>query len=129
MVMVKGKSTLFADILASVSKTATARISNLIACRRAFVTGYINYLNYIRVVLIAAHSKLNTLCQNRSFFIYAATHCRLIARNDYCGYIKQILLKCSLPFLFCDLTQHLVFKVLNLRVKFSKLFHSKNHSY
>ena len=47
MIVVKGNGTAFADILASVSKAASAGLGDLIAAHGAFIAGNIDNLNNI----------------------------------------------------------------------------------
>ena len=85
------------------SKASAAVIGYFIAANGTLVTGNFDYLNYIRVVFIAAHSELYTLTEDGSFFIYTAAHRRLVTGDELFRNIYNILKKLILPRQACHL--------------------------
>ena len=107
-----------AHVLAAMGNTPAAGIRDYVAADRTFVTGNIDDLDDIGVVFVTAHRELDTLRQDRPFFIYAAAHGRFRAgRNlfrNITDAVKQTILKRRAR----NLTQDFVFNQLNFGVKF-----------
>ena len=97
MVVVKPEGSEAANVLTAVSKTASAGICHLIAAYRALVAGDRQNLDRIGVLLVAAHSHLDTLVKNSSLFIDTATHCRLISRDNLLGNVQQVVIEGVVP--------------------------------
>ena len=93
MVVVEGDSPPAADVLTAVGKTAPAGVRHLIPGGRTLVAGYVNNLNYIRIVRMAAHGHFDALGQNGALLIDAAAHGRLLAGDNYLGYVHHTLQK------------------------------------
>ena len=61
VILVKRDSSALTHVLTAVSKTSSAGICYFISCRRTFITGNIDNLNDVGVVLISAHDHLYSL--------------------------------------------------------------------
>ena len=119
LVLVKRDSAFLAGVLTAVSYTASAGVGDFIAADGALITGNADTLDNIRVILVAAHCKLDALLNDSSLFIHAAAHCRLGAGDNRFGNIVDCFKQITLKRLAGNLTEHLVFQILNLCVKFS----------
>ena len=119
VVVIKSDCTFFADILASVSKTASAGICYFVTADRTFVAGNIDNFNHVGIELIAAHCNLYSFGKNCTFFINTATHCGFITGNKILGDIENVVIQGIIPRESCNFTQNFVFKILNFGVKLS----------
>ena len=104
MVVVKRYCTAFTYIFTTVSKTASAGVCNNVTGRRTFITSDAYNLYHVWIFFISAHGKFYTFAQDSTLFIYAATHCRSLSRNNHLRYVHQIFKKCIIPSLFCNLS-------------------------
>ena len=109
VVFVKRQSASFADVLASVGKTASARVCNFVSAHGTLVTGYVYNLNDVFVIIFSAHCKLYSLLQNCTFLVYTATHCGGVSRHNDFGYFKHIFKQGITPRLTRNLTKHFIF--------------------
>ena len=121
MVIIKRDCALFTYILASVSKTATAGICYLITADRTFVAGNIYNFNDIGVKFIAAHCNFYSFGKNCTFFVNTATHRGFISGNKGFGNIEKIVKQGIIPRLSCNLSQNLIFEMLNFCIKLSHI--------
>ena len=118
MIFVKRDCTALTDVLTAMCKTASAGVGDFITADRTFITGNVDHFNDIGIILITAHGKLDTLTEDGTFFIYTTAHRRLIAGNDLLGNVKNVLRKTVVPCVTRNLTQNLIFQMLNFGVKF-----------
>ena len=118
LVFVYGYGITLTCLTAAVGKASPAEIRHHISCLGTFITGNFDYLNYISVVAAASEGKSDSLSNHRSVLVYAAGLRGLVLWNHLAGYFvefrKGIV---SLPCLICNLSQHLIFRFLNLIVK------------
>jgi hypothetical protein len=109
VILIKGKSALFTNVLATMRKTSTACIGNLVSANGALVAGDIDNLNNIGIFFVSAHRHLDSLAKDRSFFINTATHCRLFAGYDHLRNIHNVFRKGIIPREASNLTEHFIF--------------------
>ena len=107
--MIKGYGTEFADVLATVCKTAAASVRDFVTAYGAFVASDVDNLDDVGVLFVSADRELNAFAENCSFLVYAATHRRFVAGNDLLGDIHHPLEECAVPREACNLTQNLIF--------------------
>ena len=119
LAIVKRDSTHPAHIFTAVSYTASARLGDIITANGALVAGNADTFNNVRVILIAAHCKLNALLNDSALLINTAAHSRLGAGNNRFRYIVDCFKQLALERLSSDLAKYLVFEMLNLCVEFS----------
>ena len=82
LVLIKSDRITGAHIFTAVSQAAAAGLGHLIAAHGAFITGNVDNLNHVGVFLKAAHGHMDAFVDDRPFFVYAASHGRLVARHD-----------------------------------------------
>ena len=107
-----------AGILAPVCQTSAAGIGHLVAAHRAFVAGNIDDLNDIRIAPVSAHCDFHTLGKNGALLIDTAPHGRNFPRHNGLRNIDCGLCQASCPCLPRHFSEHLVFQMLNLCIKF-----------
>jgi hypothetical protein len=90
------------NILATVSEASAAGVGNLKAANRTLVTGYIDNLNDIGIILITAHGNLNALTKYSTFLVNTAAHCCFLAGSKLCGNIHHIFKQGVVPRKTCD---------------------------
>ena len=119
VIMVKSYCAKATHVLATVGKTAPARVGDFIAAHRAFVARDVDNFDDVRVVFVAAHRHFDALCKDCPFFIYATTHRRDFPRDDDFRNIQNVFFKRACPRLLCNFAQHLIFEILHLCIEFS----------
>ena len=107
-----------ANVLAAMGDASPAGIRDYVAADRTFITGNIDDLDDIGVVFVTAHRELDTLRQDRPFFIYATAHGRFRAGRDLFGNITDAVKQTVLKRRTRNLAQNFVFDQLNFGVKF-----------
>ena len=119
MLVIKGNGTLAAGILTAVSQTAAAGIGHAVTGCGAFVTGDLEYLYDIRVLLVAAHGKTDPLCEYGPFLIDTASHGGFVTGNNGLGNRQDIFKEGIIPGPGRHFPQHLVFQILYFCIKLS----------
>jgi hypothetical protein len=109
VVLVEADSAAFANVLATVCKTAAASVRYFVTAYGAFVASDVDNLDDVGVLFVSADRELNAFAENCSFLVYAATHCGFVAGNDLLGDIHHTLEECAVPREACNLTQNLIF--------------------
>ncbi|CCX36779.1 putative uncharacterized protein [Clostridium sp. CAG:1013] len=118
--LVKSDGSYAASVLAPVSNTAPAGVADIVTGHGALIASDVDDLDDVGVLLIAAHSHLDTLSHDGALFVDAAPHSGLFLHDELGDLgigVQQPVLK-SVP---GYLAEHLVFEILYLGVKFSVL--------
>jgi hypothetical protein len=119
--MVERDSTELTYVLATIRKTSAASISNLKSAYGALVASYLNNLNDVGVILIAAHRHLYALVNDRALLIYTAPHGRRLTGNDDLGHLREVFEQGSFKGEARNFAQNAVFQMLYLGIKLSHL--------
>ena len=119
LMFVNRDSTEFAGICTAVCQTSAAMLSNFVTANRALITGNLHNLDDILIRRISTHRHLDLLSNDCTFFEYAASHRRFLARDNLHRNIQDALKQSSIPCHVCNLTQHFISKILGSGVKFS----------
>jgi hypothetical protein len=107
-----------AHFLTAMRDAAAANVRYFITSDGALVAGEVHDLNDIGVVLVSAHSQLDSLRQNRPLFIDATPHCRMRPRRDAFWNIGNVLKQIASKGMPRNLAQNLILQMLYLCVEF-----------
>ena len=110
------------DVLTAACQTPSAGVGDLIAAHGALITGNINDLNDIGVLLIAAHCHAHPFAEDRTLLVDAAINGLGIAGRQLPRDRQHIIQQSIVPRLPRHLPQHLVFDILYLGIKLSHGF-------
>ena len=122
VVFVKGQRAFFANVLATVGKTASASVCDLISADGTFITSDLDDLDDVGILSVAADGKLDTLAEDRALLVYTATHRRLVSGNDGLGNVDAVLKKRVVPGKASNLAEYLIFQMLNFCIEFSHFY-------
>ena len=119
---VESKRAEFANVFATVSKTASASGGDFVAAHRTFVASDVDNLDYVGIVLVAAHSEFDSFTQNRAFFVHAAAHRRDFAGNYALWNVDGVFVERTCPRLSCDFAKNFIFEMLNFCIEYSHCY-------
>lgn len=100
---------------------APAGIRNLKASDRTFVTGDIEDLNDIGVILITSHGQINPFVYDGALLIDTAAHRSLRSCDNHLWDFIYGMMQIILESASCDLPQHMILQMLDFRVKLPQL--------
>ena len=119
VITVKGQRTELAHVLATVSQTTAASVGDLVAAYGTFVAGDVDDLNDVGIFLVSTHGQLNALAQNGALLVHTATHGGLFTGRELLGNIHHILHELVFPGKASNLSQHLIFQMLDFCIEFT----------
>ena len=103
-------------------QAAAAGVGHLKAANRTLVTGDLDDLDHVRILLVAAHRNLNAFGKDRTLLVNTAAHGRRLTRDNDLRNVQKIVKQGVLPRLSCNLAQNFVFQMLYFCIEFSHAF-------